>query len=148
MVCKDAWCRAYGTKKDRLRRVLLDVKDGKLEHVHGNNGLKRMADRSGDCVAWLKFFVNCVGDHQPDKSKTHLPSCFTKIAIYNKMKTEFAAYGLPVVCPGQWYRLWKDHCPHVLIPKVNMTCRINYCALFKSHFFITNYSFNFSILQC
>ena len=118
VVCRDAWCLVYGIKNDWLRRVLLDSKDGKLEYVHGNQGMKKISERTGDSIAWLKFFVGCIGDHQPDKNRTHLPSCFTKVGLYNKMKAEHVSNGLNVVCLTQWYKLWNEHFPHVLIPKV------------------------------
>ena len=61
MVCRDAWCLVYGIKKNRLRRVLRDVKDGKLEYVHGNKGVRRMAEKIGDSMAWLTKFGQLCG---------------------------------------------------------------------------------------
>lgn len=67
---------------------------------------------------WLKFFVACIGDQQPDSDKTHLPSCFTKKAIFEKMEEELRLNDKEVVSRSQWYNIWEDHFKDVLIPKV------------------------------
>ena len=59
-------------------------KDGVTMVEHGSKGGKSVMSKTAECITWLKFFVNCIGDHQPDNSGSHLPSCFSKSGIYKK----------------------------------------------------------------
>ena len=60
------------------------VKDGVTMVEHGNKGRKSVVSKTAECITWLQFFVNCIGDHQPDNGGIHLPSCFSKSDVYKK----------------------------------------------------------------
>ncbi|CAB4044819.1 Hypothetical predicted protein, partial [Paramuricea clavata] len=88
-VCKEAWILIHGINRRRFDRINHDFKTGSELYVHGNSGLKRPTAKTSECTAWLNFLVNAIGDQQPDSGKVHLPSCFTKLALYKKMCEEF-----------------------------------------------------------
>lgn len=118
-VCREAWRLVHGIPKRRLMSIIRDSKSIRTVYIHGNKGKTKLRDKTTDCIAWLKFFVSCIGDQQPDSEKIHLPSCFTKKAIYEKMKAEFTLSGNKVVSLAQWYNIWDKHFKNVLIPKVS-----------------------------
>jgi hypothetical protein len=89
----------------------------KLElYVHGNSGLKRPTAKTSECIAWLNFLVNAIGDQQPDSGKVHLSSCFTKLALYKKMCEKFDSDDN--VSQSQFYSILENKLSHVSIPKV------------------------------
>ena len=93
-------------------------KDGVTMVEHGNKGRKSVMSKAAECIAWLQFFVNCIGDHQPDNGGIHLPSCFRKSDIYKKMLEENKTLNQPTISLSHFYSLWDKHFSHVIIPKV------------------------------
>ena len=80
LVCKQAWLVIHGINPNRLNRVWNDyVKCSEL-YTHGNKGSKKLTQKTSECLAWLNFQVNAIGDQQSDSGKVHLPSCFTKLS--------------------------------------------------------------------
>ena len=82
-MCHEAWLLAHNLSKDRFRRILKKSTDGAIMVEHGNKEKKSVMNKTAECIAWLQFFVNCVGDHQPDNGYIHLPSCFSKCLCLN-----------------------------------------------------------------
>ena len=121
-VCREAWLLIHNMSNEWYRRQIHKFKEGTLEVQHGNKGLKKQSQRCKDCIAWLDFFISCVGQYQPDKKTIHLPSCFTRLSIYQRMCEENEAYMYNTSSIGlsQFYSIFRDHFPHVLIPKVGM----------------------------
>ena len=117
-VYREAWLQAHNLSKDSFRRIMKKFKDGATMVEHGNKGRKYVRCKTAECIAWLQFFVNCVGDHQPDNSGIHLPSCFSKSDIYIKMLEENQALKQPTVSLSHFNSLWDKHFSHVTIPKV------------------------------
>lgn len=117
-VCREAWRMVHGISMKRLMQIIRDSQNNQRMYTHGNKGKRKSQEKTTDCIAWLKFFVACIGDQQPDSVKIHLPSCFTKKAIYEKMEGELRLHGKEVVSRSQWYNIWEDHFKNVLIPKV------------------------------
>ena len=83
-VCREAWLQAHNLSKESFRRIMKKFKDGVTMVEHGNKGRKSVMSKTAECITWLQFFVNCIGDHQPDNGGIHLPSCFSKSDIYKK----------------------------------------------------------------
>lgn len=83
-VCKQAWLLAHDVKPDTFQWIYKEFRKGVVRIEHGNLGNKRPTKKTKDCIAWLDFFVNCVGHHQPDQPVIHLPSCFSVRAIYKQ----------------------------------------------------------------
>ena len=117
-VCREAWLLAHNMNKETFRRILNKFKDGVLVLEHGNKGKGTVMPKTAECISWLQFFVNSIGDHQPNKGCIHLPSCFGRIDIYKKMMEENTALNLPTVSLSHFYNIWEKHFTHVLIPKV------------------------------
>ena len=93
-------------------------KDGATVVEHGNKGRKSVLNKTAECIAWLQFFINCVGDHQLDNGGIHLPSCFSKSDIYKKLQEENKDLNQPTVSLSHFYSLWDKYFSHVTIPKV------------------------------
>ena len=121
-VCKDAWLLIHDLKKDTFRRIYSEFQKGTLHIEHGNWGIKRPSQKTKDCIAWLEFFVNCVGQHQPDQSSIHLPSCFSLLSIYKQMVCENDGFGITSVGLSQFYNIFHKYFPHISIPKVSLIC--------------------------
>ena len=83
-VCRKAWILIHGVSSRRFDRIDHDFKTGSEWYTHGNTGLKRPTSKTAECIAWLSFLVNAIGDRQPDSDKIHLLSCFTKVLLYKK----------------------------------------------------------------
>ena len=59
---------------------------------------EQVMNKTAECIAWLQFFVNCVGDHQPDNGGIYLPTCFSKNDIYKKILEENEALNQLTLC--------------------------------------------------
>ena len=68
-VCKQAWLTIHGINPRRFDRINHDFQTGSKLYIHGNSGLKRPTTKTSECIAWLTFLVNAIGDHQPDSHK-------------------------------------------------------------------------------
>ena len=117
-VCREAWLQAHNLSKESFRRIMKKFKDGVTMVEHGNKGRKSVMSKTAECITWLQFFVNCIGDHQPDNGGIHLPSCFSKSDIYKKMLEENKSLNQPTISLSHFYSLWDKHFSHVIIPKV------------------------------
>ena len=118
-VCKVCWRRTYNIKYDRLRKVMKDFRNGVKVYHHGNKGKRQLRVKASSTMAWMKFFIGAIGDQQPDSNRIHLPSCFTRISVYQKMKVELEQFNEECVSQTHFYRMWSEHFRHVIIPKVN-----------------------------
>ena len=118
-VCKQAWIKVHGVKLRRFEKIHSDFKDGSEVYVHGNTGLKRPTTKTTECMAWLTFLVNSIGHQQPDSGIVHLPSCFTKLALYKKMLSELGSDD--AVSRSHFYSIMRKEFRHVSIPKVTIT---------------------------
>lgn len=81
--------------------------------------IKKLSKKTKDCIAWLEFFVDCVGQHQPDQSTIHLPSCFSISSIYKQMVEENNGFGIESVGLSHYYHVFHSYFPNVTIPKVS-----------------------------
>lgn len=62
LVCKQAWLVIHGINPNRLNRVWNDyVKCSEL-YTHGNKGSKKLTQKTSECLAWLNFLVNAIGN--------------------------------------------------------------------------------------
>ena len=67
----------------------------------------------------MTFFVNVLGDKQPDQVKVHLPSCFNERSVYERKKNEMEEMGEDCVSLQHFYWFWKENFPHFIIPGIN-----------------------------
>jgi hypothetical protein len=119
-VCKNAWLSTLGISVRRFSTIFKEYTDKGVEiYEHGNKRKKRCSPKTCECLAWLNFLVNSIGDHQPDSALIHLPSCFTKLSLYKRMCRELDEH--VIVSQSQFYNLMEKQLPNVVIPKVKMT---------------------------
>ena len=117
---------ATAIKKETFRRIYEKFQKGAVNIEHGRLGVQRLTEKTKDCIAWLEFFINCVGQHQPDQKTIHLPSCFTLLSIYKQMVQEHDSLSIASVGLSQFYRIFNQYFPHVSIPKVTTVLYIMY----------------------
>ena len=125
-VCKEAWLLVHDIKKETFRRIYEKFQKGAVNIEHGRLGVQRLTEKTKDCIAWLEFFINCVGQHQPDQKTIHLPSSFTVLSIYKQMVQEHDSLSIASVGLSQFYRIFNQYFPHVSIPKVTTVLYIMY----------------------
>ncbi|CAB3995978.1 Hypothetical predicted protein [Paramuricea clavata] len=77
----------------------------------------------------VKFLINAIGDQQRDSGKVHLPLCFTKLAIYQKMCKELKLED--IVRRSQFYSIMEKEFGHVLIPKEKRLTKCDSCTDYK-----------------
>ena len=124
-ICRESSLLLHSIKKEWYGRHFNRFKEGLVALEHGNTGQKKPSQRSKDCIAWLQFFISCVGQYQPYNRTIHLPSCFTRLSIYNRMCEENNSFGSPSIGISQFYSIFRDHFSHVLIPKVSCLIGFN-----------------------
>ena len=56
----------------------------------------------------------------PMCKELHLPSCLTKVDVYDLARDDLTQGGLSCCSASQMYELWKREFPHVKIPKVRI----------------------------
>jgi hypothetical protein len=80
--------------------IYCDFKDRSELSIPGNTELKRPATKTSECIAWLKFLVNSIGDQQPDSGKVQLPyQKFAKTEIlYQLFATTAEACNIQYLC--------------------------------------------------
>ena len=81
------------------------MEKGPVNIEHGHSSIKRPIEKIEDCIAWLEFFINCVGQHRLDQKTIHLPSCFTILSVYKQMVQEHDSLGTPSVGLSQLYSI-------------------------------------------
>ena len=143
IVCKEALLLACNVSKRSFSRVAKQYKDGVVVVQHGNKGRKRVMAKTADCIVWLQFFIGSIGDNQPDSKTIHLPSCFSIVDIYKRMKEENTRFGLPTVSLSHFYRLWEQHFSHVLIPKVII---LPFLSFFPNGLFLPQSEYTYHVL--
>ena len=122
-------------KRKPLGECIGQFQKGAVNVEHGHLGIKRPTEKTKDCIAWLEFFVNCVGQHQPDQKTIHLPSCFTILSIYKQMVQEHDSLGVTSVGLSQFYRIFNQNFPHVSLPKVTTVLYSVWLCIFTCIFF-------------
>lgn len=130
-VCREAWLLIHSVSKEWFRRLFNKFKEGAVKVEHGNKGVKKPSQRSTECIAWLEFFVSCVGQYQPDNKAIHLPSCFTRLSIYQRLCEENKSFNTPSIGMSQFYSIFHDNFPHVFIPKENRFTKCTDCTRYK-----------------
>ena len=118
-MCKYAWLCAHDIKAETFRRIKMEFEKGVVHVEHGNLGSKKLSKKTKDCIAWLEFFIDCVGQHQPDLSIIHLPSCFSISSIQKQMVGENNGFGVDSVGLSQFYHIFHTYFPNVTITKVS-----------------------------
>lgn len=96
-----------------------------VAQVHRNRPLAK----TSEAMAWMESFFDLMGEKMPDRATVHLPSCLSKLCIYQRLEAEMRERGRSqIVSQSQFFFLWKLHFSHVSIPKVSSVAKM--CMLF------------------
>lgn len=117
VVCLPVWIATLGFSKSHyygVRQLFLQGCKRIVSHIH-----RHPTQKTNEAVAWLDNFVTLMGDKMPDRATIHLPSCFSKLSVYQRLVQEFKDRGKgQIICQSQFFEVWKTHFHHVSIPKV------------------------------
>ena len=114
------WMAILGISKSYyygVRQLFLQGCKWIVSHIYHHPTLK-----TNEAIAWLDNFITLMGDKMPDNRGTiHLPSCFSKLSVYQRLVHEFKERGkVQVISQSQFFEVWKTHFHHVTIPKVRI----------------------------
>ena len=66
-------------------------------------------------------FFALMGERMPDRATVHLPSCLSKLSVYQRMNAEMKERKkTQIISQSQFFQLWKTSFSHVTIPKVKV----------------------------
>ena len=120
-VCLPLWLATLGISQSyyySVRTLFLRGHKRLVSQVHRNP-----TQRTSEAIAWMDNFVSLMGDKMPDRATTHLPSCLSKLSVYQRMASELKERGRSkIVSQSQFFELWRTQFHHVTIPKVRCVC--------------------------
>lgn len=120
-VCELAWRLAYGIRRNRFKRLFDKFTDGVMQAEHGRLGMQQSSSSSLRMTSWMRVFFAKVGDKMPMNDNIHLPSCLTKIDVYNIAMDELNQGSMNFcVSLSNFYSIWAKHFPEVKIPEVHL----------------------------
>ena len=77
--------------------------------------------RTKEAIAWMEGFFALMGERMPDRATVHLPSCLSKLSVYQRMNAEMKERKkTQIISQSQFFQLWKTSFSHVTIPKVKV----------------------------
>ena len=134
-VCK----RAFGTilNLDKKRFTSVNKLNGRSAKAAADKMPRSITGRTISAMTWLQNYAKERGDRMPHSTDILLPYKTTKVAVYNAYRRECAKRPS---CKSQFFKLWKDHFPHLKIKEVS----VNYVQL---HVCVNLY-FNSLVNQC
>ena len=83
MVCLPVWIAVLGISKSYfygVRNLFLKGCERIVSHVQRHPTLK-----TNEAIAWLDNFISLMGDKMSDRGTIHLPSCLSKLSIYQRL---------------------------------------------------------------
>ena len=120
-VCKTCWRLVCGLRYNKFSMLKKKFKNGVLEVEHGRKGIVQPSEGTLRMISWLKIFAKKVGDRMPMSQDIHLPSCLSKIDIYNLASDDLmqgSAGRGSCISMSNFYSLWEEKFSHIKIPKV------------------------------
>ncbi|XP_070534107.1 uncharacterized protein [Ptychodera flava] len=79
----------------------------------------------------MRHLFERIGDYMPHKEEIHLPSCYRKKSLYERMAREFRERGKSendIICYDYFIRLWKIHLPEFIISKESEFVKCRDCT--------------------
>lgn len=119
VVCQQCWRLAHGIKYTRFRTMVSKFEKGVLQIEHGRQGRLSVRVPKVRAAMWLRMFVEKVGDRMPTDGSIHLPSCLTKVDVYDLAQHDLGEGGIKVCSRSTFFQLWKSDFSHVKIPPVS-----------------------------
>lgn len=137
-VCLTVWLATLGVSQSYfygVRSLFLRGHKQLISQVYRNP-----TEKTSEAMAWMHNFVSLMGDRMPDRATIHLPSCLSKLSVYQRMCKALKERGkTTVISQSQFFEIWKCHFSRVVIPKVcilipnlNLSCIVvmlmfNFC---------------------
>ena len=121
-VCEVCWRLTYGIRYNKFRGLKDKYTSGVVALEHGLTGRLNTSQSSLRLISWMRSFFEKIGDHMPMSDALHLPSCLTRVDVYELAKDDLTQGGLACCSLAHMYKVWNDEFPHVKIPKVTTTC--------------------------
>ena len=122
-VCCVAWQAVYGITTKSLSKTWKRVKSG-ICQIEPHR-CSRQSQKTDVAVAWIKLFVQRIGDRMPDGVVINLPSFMNLKLLHNYMSEDLSKEGDSVISYTQFYYIMKNNFPDVHIPKVK--CYYFFC---------------------
>lgn len=133
VVCDSCWRLVYGLRYNKFKLLLSKFNDGIIAVEHGHVGFSRISTTTLRTVSWLRSFFSKVGDRMPMSDEIHLPSCLTKVDVYELARDDLCQGGLQCTSLSQFYSVWTSKFENVKIPKVAIrlisSYIVGYCFL-------------------
>lgn len=117
-VCEKCWRLVYGIRHNRFYSLVKKFTNDVLLVEHGLTGRIRPSESTLRLQSWLRSFFQKMGDQMPMSKTIHLPSCLTKVDVYELAKEDLTQGGLECCSESTMYDIWKKEFGNVKIPKV------------------------------
>ena len=118
-VCLPLWLATLDISTSlyyNVRSLFLNGHKSLLVHIHRAPMLK-----TNEAVTWMDGFFALMGERMPHRGTVHLPSCLSRLRVYNRMVSELTQRKkADIVCQSQFFHIWRLHFSHVVIPKVSI----------------------------
>lgn len=121
-ICEKCWRLIYGIRRNRFASIKKKFMGGVLFNEHGLTGKAKPHDSTLRLQSWMRSFFQKVGDRMPMSEAVHLPSCLTKVDVYELAREDLMQGGLECCSASQMYEIWSREFRHVKIPKVQQEC--------------------------
>ena len=103
-VCELWWRLVYGIRYNKLKVLKENFANGVVLLEHGLTGRRNARDDTICLLKWMRSFFSKVGDYMPMSKDINLPSCLSRMDVY-----ELAKFDLLQGAVGAW-SYWKTKC--------------------------------------
>lgn len=117
-VCQALWQAVLGISMSRFYAARKDFMAGNSRASCEQKKSRSMTRKSMEAIAWMSSYFDRIGDKRPDKDGIYLPTSLTEKAIFDIMLEDMGGDSSSTVCFSQFNRIYRQHFPHVTIPKV------------------------------
>ena len=117
-VCETCWRYVYGLRYTKFSNLKDQFHSGVIMAEHGRKGMTQPREPILRATTWLRMFVNKLADKMPMSSNLHLPSCLTKLDVYNLAHDDLTQGGMECCSMSSFYSMWSREFKNVSIPKV------------------------------
>lgn len=118
VVCETFWRYTYGIRYGKFKVLKNKFISGVLTVEHGLTGKLNTSESTLRLLGWMRSFFGKIGDKMPMSDTINLPSCLTKLDVYELARDDLTQGGLSCCSPSHLYEVWKKEFPNVKIPKV------------------------------
>lgn len=117
-VCELCWRLVYGIRYNKFKTLKDKFADGAAILEHGLTGRLNTRESTIRLLEWMRSFFSKVGDSMPMSEAINLPSCLSRMDVYELAKCDLTQGELPCPSSSYMYEIWRKEFPQVKIPKV------------------------------